>query len=67
MPALQKRAGTPTKSGQAPARPYEERKAGASSRSPKVADQTLKEEPQPQVDLTLGLLNLKPAPSRVSM
>ncbi len=28
---------------------------------------TLKELPQPQVDLTLGLLNLKPAPSMVSM
>lgn len=28
--------------------------------------QALKELPQPQVDLTFGLLNLKPAPSRVS-
>jgi len=28
---------------------------------------TLKELPQPQVLLTLGLLNLKPAPSRLSM
>lgn len=28
---------------------------------------TLKELPQPQVLFTLGLLNLKPAPSRVSM
>ncbi len=29
--------------------------------------QTVNELPQPQVLLTLGLLNLKPAPSRVSM
>ena len=29
--------------------------------------QTVKELPQPQVLLTLGLLNLKPAPSSVSM
>jgi hypothetical protein len=28
--------------------------------------QTLKLEPQPQVDLVLGLLNLKPAPCRPS-
>src|SRR5215469_12992104 len=30
-------------------------------------DQTVNELPQPQVLLTLGLLNLKPAPSSVSM
>jgi hypothetical protein len=48
------------------------KKAGGESprRPPPVQNQmriyTLKELPQPQVLLTLGLLNLKPAPSSVS-
>jgi len=35
--------------------------------SKSVSAYTLNEDPQPQVLLTLGLSNLKPAPSKVSM
>lgn len=40
--------------------------AGVPSISEPTKSYALNELPQPQVDLTLGLLNLKPEPSRVS-